>query len=174
MWSTRGSSPAPAAEILRSLKRAMEGLDTLFECRSHRSRPEFISLHVSICDMMLGGVEHLVPRVGGDEPGACRTEEAAETSSNRGSLHGSSSSSKSGTAMCTPQPAFMLGTLDEEDELHVLHSLVCARAKRLSILIDKLSHTAEKNGRPIQRYFVRHLRDRLRSALRSLKRSQPE
>ncbi|KAF6829652.1 hypothetical protein CMUS01_08070 [Colletotrichum musicola] len=174
MWSTRGSSPAPAAEILRSLKRAMEGLDTLFECRSHRSRPEFISLHISVCDVMIGGVEYLVPRVGGGDPNSVRPDDTAETSSNRGSLHGSSSSSKSGSAMCTPQPAFTLGTLDEEDELHVLHSLVCARAKRLGILIDRLSHTAEKNGRPIQRHFVRHLRDRLRLSLGALKRSQPE
>ncbi|KAK1455623.1 hypothetical protein CMEL01_04383 [Colletotrichum melonis] len=172
LWSIRSKAPAPPAEMLRSLKRTMEGLDSFFDCHTHSTRPEFVALLVSMCDMMLGGVEYLVPKlcVGDDITSA---DDDSDTSSSHGDS-GRRSSSRSGSVNVTSQPAFRLsqGTLDKEDELHVLHSLVRVRTKRLGLLIDRLYHAVDDNGRPIHRHTVCSLQDRLRFVSSTLKRSQ--
>lgn len=174
LWSIRSKAPAPPAEMLRSLKRTMEGLDSFFDCSTHSTRPEFVALLVSMCDMMLGGVEYLVPKLCVDDD---INDAFADDDSDTSSSHSDSrrrSSSRSGSVKFTSQPAFRLsqGTLDKEDELHVLHSLVRVRTKRLGLLIDRLYHTVDNNGRPIHRHTVCSLQDRLRVVSLTLKRSQ--
>ncbi|KXH65980.1 hypothetical protein CSAL01_02120 [Colletotrichum salicis] len=122
LWSIRSKAPAPPAEMLRSLKRTMEGLGSFFDCRAHSTRPEFVALLVSMCDMMLGGVEYLVPKLCVDED---INDASADDDSDTSSSHGDSrrrSSSRSVSVKFTSQPVFRLsqGTLDKEDELHTV------------------------------------------------------
>ncbi|KAK7451385.1 hypothetical protein Landi51_04756 [Colletotrichum acutatum] len=111
------------------LKRTMEGLDSFFDCHTHSTRPEFVVLLVSMCDMMLGGVEYLVPSLCVDDD---NNDASGDDDSDTSSSHVDSrrrSSSRSGSVKFTSQPASRLSqaTLDKEAELHVLHSLTVSR-----------------------------------------------
>lgn len=189
MWGTRRASlsktgPQPA-EALRCLKATMERHEMLLRCPEHRSQPDFMALFVSLCDMMIVGLNYFasqVPRAGArttrttpsPEREADHLEAGAEASRREDRL------SQAGGRLLIidvhhqPHESELKvnpWALDHDDETDVLRSLLISRTKRLVSLLERLCALVDVHGQHMHKEIVSGLQARSNDLLISLDES---
>ena len=170
-------------EALQWLKTAIQRCDALLECVACCSRPEHITIVMSMCHKVLQAVRDLYHGTGGRKFGPCNSKEngASVSLARPNSSYGptrnqeklsesslsTSASSISGYALqdqrrqseSSRESYAGSWELDDEDELQALRSILRLRMEKLSKLIEKLERVVSFNRWPAHTRVVQAIRD---------------
>ncbi|KAI1441224.1 hypothetical protein F5Y02DRAFT_311135 [Annulohypoxylon stygium] len=177
VWGPRETGDGNSWEkILQHQKKALAQCEKILKCPGCIGRSEVIMLVASICERIMGSLENMFAEPsgtsGGSDPhqgsgAAMGTDLTDGLEGDDGILFKQMGLGYTGANIdMDGRRRLLIGRwqLDDEDELHVLQSLLVARMTKLDKLIGRLETAIKANYWPAHKGLVRSLRQRFSRA----------
>lgn len=157
-----------AYQILQHQKMALMRCEDFLKCQECCSRSDFLMLVISMCDRMMSSLQSVLSQSHG------RRKDHQETFGDirlpLGVHNNTSGSTGTNEDLSQERQRLRIGRweLDDEDETHVLHSLLGSRLSKLSYFVDEIGRLVDKNHWPAHKDIIRELQERSQAARASL------